>query len=259
MKTLTIILFNIICCTNSLIAQYKPTGRVYYKCSINIGLELSDFDAHLYFNRDTNYFQTITKPLVGEPIKYREQNNSVEANYTHNINDSIGFKIISDKIKRRISSREIMVNKLVPVIENIPNFNWKIDDETKKIGDYNCQKATCTFRGRNYIAWFASEISVDAGPYKFQGLPGLILEVVDDKNLISFTAVSITYPFNDSIPINPKYTPEPITRDEYVKMANESMDKLSKFLKGTVRNEQMKGKITVKAKTISLEDLNEPF
>ncbi|MGC3977436.1 MAG: GLPGLI family protein [Paludibacteraceae bacterium] len=29
-------------------------------------------------------------------------------------------------------------------------FNWQLHNDKKKILNYNCQKATCTFRGRNY-------------------------------------------------------------------------------------------------------------
>lgn len=59
-------------------------------------------------------------------------------------------------------------------------FNWKISDEKAKIGSYNTQKATTDFGGRKWIAWFASEIPLQDGPYKFYGLPGLIVKVEDE-------------------------------------------------------------------------------
>lgn len=66
------------------------------------------------------------------------------------------------------------------VEDKIP-FNWTILSERKKVLTYNCQKATTTFRGRDYIAWFTTEIPISEGPYKFAGLPGLILHIYDTK------------------------------------------------------------------------------
>lgn len=66
---------------------------------------------------------------------------------------------------------------------------WEIYDEVKDIGGYNCQKATTTFKGRNYTAWFASELPFPFGPWKLHGLPGLILEAKDDLGEISYEYV----------------------------------------------------------------------
>lgn len=66
--------------------------------------------------------------------------------------------------------------------EEIPNFDWKLEETfTKKIGDFNCKKATLNFRGRNFIAWYSEEYPVKMGPWKFSGLPGLIIEVYDES------------------------------------------------------------------------------
>ncbi|MDR3227196.1 MAG: GLPGLI family protein, partial [Prevotellaceae bacterium] len=70
--------------------------------------------------------------------------------------------------------------------EDIPKQEWKIEKDTTTISGYKCQKATCTFRGREYIAWFTSEIKINTGPYKFWGLPGLIVNVYDTKKHYSF-------------------------------------------------------------------------
>lgn len=60
-------------------------------------------------------------------------------------------------------------------------FDWQIENKTKEIKGYKVQKATTTFAGRNYIAWFTPEIPISDGPYKFNGLPGLILEISDTE------------------------------------------------------------------------------
>jgi GLPGLI family protein len=68
---------------------------------------------------------------------------------------------------------------------------WKISESTDTILNYTCQKATLSFRGRNYTAWFAPEIPVNDGPWKFMGLPGLILKVEDDQQLFSFVLAGL--------------------------------------------------------------------
>ena len=59
---------------------------------------------------------------------------------------------------------------------------------------FNCQQATVHFRGRNYEAWFTEEIPTSVGPWKFFGLPGLILEVKDSQNRVYFYAQKIEIP-----------------------------------------------------------------
>ncbi|MGS0747911.1 GLPGLI family protein [Halpernia sp. GG3] len=67
-----------------------------------------------------------------------------------------------------------------------PQFNWKILPETVKIGDYNTQKAQMKYGGRTWNAWFTTDIPVQDGPYKFGGLPGLIIKVEDTNGNYSF-------------------------------------------------------------------------
>jgi GLPGLI family protein len=56
---------------------------------------------------------------------------------------------------------------------------WKILSDKQKIGEYNTQKATTNFGGREWIAWFSTDIPFQDGPYKFYGLPGLIVKIED--------------------------------------------------------------------------------
>ena len=58
-------------------------------------------------------------------------------------------------------------------------INWKISSEKEKIGEWNAQKAEADFAGRHWIAWFSTEIPIQDGPYKFNGLPGLIVKIED--------------------------------------------------------------------------------
>ncbi|MEI3788718.1 MULTISPECIES: GLPGLI family protein [unclassified Chryseobacterium] len=65
-------------------------------------------------------------------------------------------------------------------------FNWNILNDKQKIGEYNTQKATTEFGGRKWTAWFSTELPFQDGPYKFFGLPGLIVKIEDDQKNYSW-------------------------------------------------------------------------
>jgi GLPGLI family protein len=62
----------------------------------------------------------------------------------------------------------------------------------KNIGGYKCQEAKTRLGGRSFTAWYTTEIPLSDGPYKFQGLPGLILEAYDDTKEHHFLMVSLS-------------------------------------------------------------------
>lgn len=68
---------------------------------------------------------------------------------------------------------------------------WDISTETKQIDNHLCQKATTFFKGRSYEAWFTTDYSTQHGPWKLNGLPGLILEAHDSKNEVFFEVSEI--------------------------------------------------------------------
>ena len=81
-------------------------------------------------------------------------------------------------------------------------LDWEIYQDKKQLSGYSCQKAITRYAGRNYIAWFSSELPLSTDPYKFNGLPGLILEIFDDKKeyhfkLVQFNELSEEILFTD--------------------------------------------------------------
>lgn len=77
---------------------------------------------------------------------------------------------------------------LLPIEEIL---NWKITSEQKIIGKYKSQKAETNYGGRNWIAWFTTELPFADGPYIFNGLPGLIVSIQDSNNEYSFNLIEV--------------------------------------------------------------------
>ena len=87
-------------------------------------------------------------------------------------------------------SKHEVAYKYFVVKDSLNIFSWSIQNNTKEILGFKCQLATMDFRGRKYEAWFTPDLPV-GGPYKYDGLPGMILELKSVDNFISFKPVSI--------------------------------------------------------------------
>lgn len=70
--------------------------------------------------------------------------------------------------------------------EPAPKISWKISKDTASFSGVHCQKATTYFKGRNWVAWFAPDMPFQSGPWKLNGLPGLIITAYDEKKEVQF-------------------------------------------------------------------------
>lgn len=112
--------------------------------------------------------------------------------------------------------------------------NWKILSEKEKIGEFNTQKASLDFAGRKWTAWFVSDIPIQDGPYKFHGLPGLIVKIQDKTNSHSFVLKEIKKNPEELIPESEKKSFNaiiPITSSQYKKQFLESRNDPTKGLR----------------------------
>ena len=75
--------------------------------------------------------------------------------------------------------------------EPLSLMKWNLVPGSETVCGYKCRKATTSFRGRKWTAWYAPDIPIDNGPWKFGGLPGLILKIESDDNDHQFVAVAI--------------------------------------------------------------------
>lgn len=97
----------------------------------------------------------------------------------------INYSIEKDKKDQKTTYKDRIGRDIYTYEEDRP-LNWKILSETTKIGDYKVQKAETDFGGRKWTAWFTTDLPYQDGPYKFSGLPGLVVKVEDSTGEYSF-------------------------------------------------------------------------
>lgn len=127
---------------------------------------------------------------------------SIKEYYGNDLQKLLAFKktIPKNRVKYEIiknfdnSSNSIYYEKIVlSTYKNTfkNDLDYKLVTGDSIIAGYNCKKATVELSGRNYTIWYAGEISISDGPYKFKGLPGLVLEAYDDKKHHHFRIAKI--------------------------------------------------------------------
>lgn len=122
----------------------------------------------------------------------------------------VRHNVYKDEKKIYISN---YLGKTCYTYESLDKLDWKIDSKsTTIIGGYKCNKATVNVGGKKYIAWFTHDIPISDGPYKFRGLPGLILKINQDNNFVSFELTSLK---KTSLPIEQKKGIE-VSKDEFI-------------------------------------------
>jgi len=115
---------------------------------------------------------------------------------------------------------------------NMTPLNWKFFSKTKKIGQYNCYKATTSIviEGRwnksvkPITAWFTTEIPVSFGPKNYNGLPGLVLELYEGKLLYKATKIELNS--TKSTPIVRPTKGIKVTENEYIKNIKKMLKKM---------------------------------
>ena len=106
----------------------------------------------------------------------------------------IKYRLYKNFPERKLTCTDWVSPNRIKYEENLDLFNWQLSGDTATISGYKAQKATCDFGGRSWVAWFSTEIPYSNGPYKFNGLPGLILNVHDTRNHYVFELLSIEKP-----------------------------------------------------------------
>ena len=171
---------------NSLEVQYDVITNISHLYKTTGVLKIDNNKSHYIVLKTSNGFKKKTKKRVNGNLNITLPDSDNRPQVFTDINKNL---LLSGYTKTKLSLKE-----------QLPKINWKITDEFKDIGEYKCQKATGYFRGRTYTTWFTSAVPIPFGPWKLQGLPGLIIEVKDDKKEVYFRVTKVT--FKDTITVD---------------------------------------------------------
>mgnify|MGYP005820024803 CR=1 FL=1 len=188
-------------------ASSQNKGLVYYGHIESPGMRSAagpDLNAYLVFDENESYYVTAKDSLessINETTVLTGSDGQTTV-YTGGLNTfrygkQVYFNRKSDSLWW---SQRFRGN--IYVAESRPKIDWKLTDETKKIGDIKAFKATGGFRGRNYTVWYIRDIPLPYGPWKLQGLPGLIVEAYDDRKEMFIYFKSLEFPTNNQTPIS---------------------------------------------------------
>lgn len=73
-----------------------------------------------------------------------------------------------------------------------PRLEWTfVPDSALTLLGYSCGMAKTHFAGRDYVAWYTLDLPIPYGPYKFSGLPGLIMKVEDASRQFCWELVGV--------------------------------------------------------------------
>jgi len=208
----------------SLLKTYSQNkGLIYYghiespkmKCACgpeyNAYMVFDKNESHYVYAKDSIDLKTEFKSI------YKTESTGEIHGFMGNLTTPTGKQVYHNRTKDSIYWRKWIDYY---VAEKTPKINWTLEQQTKKIGSFTAHKATGKFRGRMYTAWYIVEIPLPYGPWKLQGLPGLIVEAYDEFNEMYLYFKSLEYPTNNKTPISQVQRPEDhptdwLTLDDY--------------------------------------------
>lgn len=187
-------------------------NKGYYNFKLYLLLFLSSFSVKSQIGT-LNYKLTVNDKLLGHKreqnlIVYMNGSTSIEliikprniSNIEKSSDELNQVKVIAVKkpyfVYKDFSRKKLVLSDYVGaqkylINDTLNNFKWKIFSEKTKIQNFNCKKATTTFRGRFFNVWYTEDVPIQNGPWKFCGLPGLIVKVMDTKSDFVYELVGI--------------------------------------------------------------------
>lgn len=176
----------------------------------------------LKVGRKSSVYYSYAKFLSDSIIEIDKKNGAsidVINNHLKQYSSKINYKVYKNYPAGKLTYLDqIAVNRYVNQ-EKTVNPQWTLLPDTMTILSYPCQKATCDFYGRTYEAWYTAEISRSDGPWKLQGLPGLILKAQDTEGHYTFECTGIVQNHNEEEKIMYSVDGyEPISRKDLNKM-----------------------------------------
>ena len=119
-------------------------------------------------------------------------------------------------------------------VEPIDVIEWEVSDSTKNILGYECFMAEADYHGRHWTVWFTPEIPLNNGPWKLQGLPGLILEASELSGQHFFTATGIENSNQEMLPVYNYKQYDKSNRIDMLKMERNFRDNQNSMIKAQI-------------------------
>jgi len=178
--------------------------------------------------REQVYYADAVKTAVRDSIPVASaagdaENDELSADFSMMLNTGTNYRSIviqKDGNSDLVETRTLQ-GKNYLVTDKFPDIEWNTNyTETDTLGQYICHKATAKYRGTTLIAYYTNEIPVPAGPYKFGGLPGLIVMLYNESaNPNYWMLKKVSYPYNGDIPVDEKYilSLPKLSLEDYVK------------------------------------------
>ncbi|MFC0513781.1 GLPGLI family protein [Mucilaginibacter angelicae] len=144
----------------------------------------------LFIGSHSSHYASYDRLLENESLKKQMQaqlasspDGSIRINHKVSGPESEYYQWPGDK---KLIRKELLLTSTYVITEALPTINWHILGDTAIFGELHCQKAICHFKGRDYTAWFCPDMPVHVGPWKLNGLPGVIVEAYDSKKEVVF-------------------------------------------------------------------------
>jgi GLPGLI family protein len=185
MKYVTIIFALIILTSFTINVNYKASYRLVYQPDSTNSQRIASENFFLYLNKgessvfasESRFKSDSIKSLIDKGLLPK----NIQLDSKYRFKTAFTYFVCKDYVKA-----ETMVHEAISVdrfIYTLPSkLNWKILAEQGNISGYLCTKATTNYAGRDYEAWFTTEVPIADGPYVFSGLPGLVVKLNDTRN-----------------------------------------------------------------------------
>ncbi|WOC39614.1 GLPGLI family protein [Polaribacter sp. HL-MS24] len=169
--------------------KQKTSARIFAK---NMSRKMNNLEYTLKFNSKESIFSETSK------MSLNKDNNSLAIKLSKLLGGGNGIFYTNRKLNKTYHQKEFQSE--VFLIEQEIISDWKLTQEKKIIGKFTCFKATKndTYVGssgnlitKNITAWYTTEIPYSYGPLKYNGLPGLILELENDKAIFYATKIDL--------------------------------------------------------------------
>lgn len=178
-------------------------GRIHYAFThINDTLERDKVHREefvLYLGQGAHLYGSYASQRMHQQVRKQMEDPAFDGNLTLRGGATSAESYHTDLVSRQFMLWYGLAGQQYIVEDIYPEIDWEIGEKTQIIGGYLAQQATGHFAGRDYTAWFTTELPFVGGPWKLLGLPGLVLEAYDSRMEVEFRYAGFERPEEDEL------------------------------------------------------------